>query len=115
MPDPKLPQAPSHLAPETRRWWRSVVENYELEEHHRKLLTLAGEAWDRACQARRLIADEGPVFHDRFGQPRRHPAVGIEEQCRVQFARILRELDLDGDPHPDVRPPRRGIVRGTVR
>jgi hypothetical protein len=70
------------------------------------------EACDRrAAQARVLIADEGPVWTDRFGAPRKHPAVQIEEVARLQFARMMRELDLDGDPRPDVRPPRRGTVR----
>ena len=28
--------------------------NWRLEEHHSRLLTMAAEAWDRACQAREI-------------------------------------------------------------
>jgi P27 family predicted phage terminase small subunit len=101
-------RAPAHLSAATRRWWTSVLEDYDLEEHHVRLLTLAAEAWDRAAEARQLLATDGPVYHDRFGAPRKHPAVSIEENARLAFARLVRELDLDGEPGPDPRPPRRG-------
>ncbi len=71
--------------------------------------TLAG--WGRHLDARNpcvLLETEGLVFRDRFGTPRRHPAVGIESENRIAFARLLRELDLEGTPLPDPRPPRRG-------
>jgi hypothetical protein len=47
---------PKHLQPATRQWFASVVEDYELEPHHVRLLTLAAEAWDRGVQAREAIA-----------------------------------------------------------
>jgi hypothetical protein len=40
---------PSHLKPATKRWFVEVCEQFELEEHHRKLLTAAAECWDRDC------------------------------------------------------------------
>lgn len=100
--------APSHLRPETRAWWRAVVADFELEEHHVKVLTMAAEAWDRAVEARERVADEGAFYRDRFGAPKSHPALVIERDCRLSFARLLRELNLDGQEPPDVRPPRIG-------
>ena len=100
-------RAPAHLEPSTRKWFRQVVEEYDLGPHHVRLLTLACEAWDRAQQARELLAKSGPVINDRFDQPRAHPAVAIERDTRIAFARLVRELDLDGDPLPDPRLPRR--------
>jgi ribosome modulation factor len=41
-------RAPAHRRPETRRWFEHVTEEFELEQHHVRLLTLAGEAWDSA-------------------------------------------------------------------
>jgi P27 family predicted phage terminase small subunit len=99
--------APKHLTAATRRWWAVVVAEYDLEPHHLRLLQLAGEAWDRAAEARSILKCEGITYHDRFGAPRKHPAVSVEEAARMAFARILRELDLEGEPQPDVRPPRR--------
>jgi phage terminase small subunit len=92
----------------TRRWWVSVVATYRLEEHHVRLLTLAGEAWDRAAQAREVLARDGIVVSDRYGAPKAHPAVAIERDARIAFARMVRELDLDGEPTPESRVPRIG-------
>ncbi len=106
---PKGPKVPPWLEEPTRAWWLSTVAEHDLlEEHHLRLLTLACEAWDRGQQARAQIADEGPTYVDRFDAPRMHPAVKIEHDARIDFARILRELDLDGAPGPDPRQRRRG-------
>jgi hypothetical protein len=85
-----------------------VVEEFELEEHHVKLLTLAAEAWDRGQQARAVLDAEGISYVDRFGAPRSRPEVAVERDSRIAFARLLRELDLDVDTRPDPRPPRGG-------
>jgi len=101
------PRPPKHLTAASKRWWRAVLDDYALEEHHLRLLTLAAEAWDRAQQARETLAAEGTTYLDRFGAPRKHPAVSIEEQASSRFMRLLRELDLEGEPRPESRPPRR--------
>src|SRR4051794_2508974 len=90
--------APKHLSEHTRRWWQSVVSDYQLEPHHLRLLQLAGESWDRCCGAREAIQEHGTTYTDRFGAPRLRPEVGIERDCRLAFARLIRELDLDVEP-----------------
>lgn len=104
----RLPTPPRYLSDTAKSWWRGVVADYELDESSLKLLTEAATAWDRIQQARVLLESAGLTFTDRFGTPRRHPAVGIESEARIAFARLLRELDLEGSPLPDPRPPRRG-------
>lgn len=99
----RRPKAPAHLRPATRAWYNQIVTDYQLESQHLRLLSLAAEAWDRAEQAREILAKDGPVYTDRLGAPRKHPAVSIEENARLAFARLLRELDLDGEPHPGYR------------
>ena len=95
---------PEHLSLESREFYVHVSGNYELDKQHMKLLQLACEAWDRSQEAREIITNAGgPVFEDRFGQPRPHPAVRIEQESRSQFTRILRELDLEGEPWPAKR------------
>jgi P27 family predicted phage terminase small subunit len=101
------PTAPKRLRAATRRWWTEVVRDYDLEPHHLRLLTLACEAWDRCQQAREILRRDGIVTTDRYGSPKAHPAVAIERDSRLAFARLLRELDLDGEPLPDPRMPRR--------
>ncbi|MGI8830544.1 MAG: P27 family phage terminase small subunit, partial [Candidatus Limnocylindria bacterium] len=96
----RLPTPPRYLSDTAKSWWRGVVADYELDESSLKLLTEAATAWDRIQQARVLLESAGLTFTDRFGTPRRHPAVGIESEARIAFARLLRELDLEGSPLP---------------
>jgi len=101
------PAAPRHLSSTSRRFWRDTLKNFELEAHHRRILQAALEAWDRMTEARETIAQEGATYRDRFGAPRKHPSVSIEESARTAFLRAIRELDLEGEPGPDPRPPGR--------
>ncbi len=100
--------APKHLAATTRKWWISVVDEWQLEDHHKRLLTLAAEAWDRAVQAREAIDEHGLTYQDRFDTPRARPEVNIERDSRIAFSRLLRELCLDDVAPPEARPPRAG-------
>lgn len=99
------PKAPKHLDATTRKWWENVVTEFELEPHHVRLLTLAGESWDRCVQAREAIAEHGLTFVDRFGTPRSRPECAIERDSRIAFARLIRELNLDVDAPGDSRAP----------
>jgi hypothetical protein len=79
---------------------------YELEEHHTRLLVFACQAFDRAEQAREILAREGLTFEDRFGCPHARPEVAVERDSRLAFARLIRELDLDiPAPTAPSRPP----------
>lgn len=101
-----VPKPPKHLRPSTAKWFRSVVEEFDLEPHHVRLLALASEAWDRCQSAREVIDKDGMTFDDRFGQPKARPEVGIERDSRIGFARLIRELALDVDAPGENRPPR---------
>lgn len=100
MTAPKRPAPPAHLSASMRAWWRQVVADYDLEPHHLLLLAQACEAHDRATQAREQVDAAGPVTTDRFGQLRAHPAVQIERDSRAAFARLVRQLDLEGEGDP---------------
>jgi P27 family predicted phage terminase small subunit len=95
---------PTHLRAETQRWWAGVNAEYALEPHHLKFLTLAAESWDRASTARETLAEHGLFYNDRWGAPRKHPAVSVAEAATIAFARLCRELDLSEDSAPDNRP-----------
>ena len=98
--------APKHLRRSTKEWFASVVEQYELDEHHVKMLTRCAEAWDRGEEAREALAKHGLVFLDRFDSPRSRPEIAIERDARTGFFRGLRDLDLDcGTPSEPKRPP----------
>jgi phage terminase small subunit len=106
-------KAPKHLRPATKRWFESVLEDYELQEHHVRLLTLASEAWDRAEEAREVLGRDGLTYIDRFGAPRSRPEIAIERDSRIAFARLLRELDLD--TNSPAEPPRLPGLRSNRR
>ena len=96
---------PKHLRADTAAWFRSVMKEYELEEHHTRLLIKACDAWDRSEQAREALAEHGMTYEDRFGAPRARPEVAIERDSRLAFARLVRELGLDVATPAESRPP----------
>jgi phage terminase small subunit len=100
----KSRRAPSYLRPATREWWRATDAAYELDAHHRLLLTVACKSLDRAEESRLTLLKEGSFFTDRHGARKVHPAVNVERDNHALFARILRELQLDAGPESP-RPP----------
>lgn len=99
--DPPAFKVPKHLRRPTQIWVKSVLSDYDLEEHHYKLLIAAAESWDRLCSAREIIDRDGMTYTDRFGQPKARPEVAIERDNKVVMARLLRELALDAEPPAD--------------
>ena len=51
-----------------------------------------------------MIAETGLTSKTRDGE-KLHPAVRIETDSRLAFARLLRELDLDVDPPAEAKRP----------
>ena len=101
-----MKQAPKHLRKETRHWFNAVQRGWELEEHHEKLLTAASECWDRLQMAREAIAKEGMTVPTRDGGLKAHPCLAVERDCRIAFARLIRELQLDVETPEEPRMPR---------
>jgi phage terminase small subunit len=100
---PKGPRAPLHLSKKTREWWQRIVESYDFEDFELRLLTAAGEAWDRKEAARQAIEKQGLTYLDRFQQPATRPEVAIERDSRLAFFRCMRQLALSEEP-PEDRP-----------
>ncbi len=99
------PAALKHLSNASRRWYQQITSEFFLETHHLPLLLAAAECWDRATQARELLAAEGLCFKDRHGHIRPHPAASIETTNKALFSRLLRELALDVSEPEESRPP----------
>jgi hypothetical protein len=78
------------------------------EAHAIKLLTIAAEAIDRREEARATIAKDGAYVLDRYGCTKAHPALAVERDQAVIFARALRELALPLGNADSSRPPRVG-------
>jgi hypothetical protein len=101
------------LRPLTRAWWTWACENFEFEEHHLRLLTLAAEAWDRGVVANEALRKLGLTYNDKYGCPHPRPEAAIARDSAVIFARLIRELQLDIAPPDEVRPP--GLGQGKRR
>lgn len=90
---------PSHLSPAARRWWTQMQREYQISDAGGlSLLAAAADAWERCREARELLAKDGVVTTDRFGQMQPHPAVRIEHASRAQLLQALKQLNLDLEP-----------------
>jgi len=90
------PPPPKHLSVEGRRMWSKLLDEFALDDAAGlALLQAACEARDRSQQARQMIAKDGLVLEDRFGQQKAHPACAIERDARGQMIAALRALRLD--------------------
>jgi phage terminase small subunit len=105
VPD-RLPAPPKGLSVEARRFWHSVVAEYELEAHHLSVLERACEQLDRLRAANGAIAEHGLLVAGRFGL-RPNPAVNMARDATVLHLRALRELGLDLEAPATSRPPSR--------
>lgn len=98
--------APESLSSRSADLWSTVVADYVLEPLELELLRLCLEALDRVDDARAEIDQHGPFVVDRFGSRKPSPALAAERDARIAYARLWRELALDGPPAADSRPRR---------
>lgn len=61
----------------------------------------AMESFDSMRDAQRIIADEGRMIEDRFGQRKSHPMCTVEKDSRAQMLSSLKALNLDIQPTHD--------------
>lgn len=93
------PKPPTALSREAKRWWRELVDQYDLDDVAAELiLQTALEAFDRMRRAQTIVKRDGEVVSDRFGQLRAHPGVIIERDARSAMMAALRQLNLDLEP-----------------
>lgn len=103
------PKAPSSLGKTGRIFWRRVHATWgDFDARHLELLRMACEALDRAEQAREAIRRDGITVPTADGTSiKSHPALGVERDCRIGFARLMRELGLPETENLDPRIPRK--------
>ncbi len=86
-----MKRPPDHLSAEMKKFWRSILAEYELEPDAALILRTACEQFDRAQQARAEIERDGLVADGN----RRHAACDVEKTAVGLFLRSLRQLGLD--------------------
>ncbi|MCW5976934.1 MAG: hypothetical protein KIT09_02600 [Bryobacteraceae bacterium] len=84
------------LSLEARKFYDRVKHDWNIHDAA-GLLTLltACQALDRLRQAQGILAAEGIVLTDRFGQPKPHPATQVEKEARAGLLASIKALDLD--------------------
>lgn len=107
-------KSPPGLKASGRRLWKSVVDEYELEEHEHRLLLEMARTADMLDALQALVDRDGPI-HPETG--RAHPALVEARQLRIAFARLSGALRLPAGDENDHqsgarRPQRRVGVRG---
>ena len=96
------PTPPKDLSVAAKRWWREIEAEYGIEDAGGLLvLQSACEAFDRMRQAQAILAAEGLVTRDRFGQAKVHPAAIVERDSRAQLLAAIKQLNLDLEPLKD--------------
>lgn len=98
---------PKYLGKAGKAFWLKTEAEYNFEtEHEYKSLADACVCRDTIAKCRLLIADDGPVISDRFGQPKKHPALKAMHDSQRLFLSICRELQLSVADDEALRPPR---------
>lgn len=104
--EPQADEPPDLRAP-GQAFWRTTLEEFQLEDFHKKLLYHAAQCLDRLEEARLILERDGLTSWSSSGE-KVHPALVIEKDQKKLFAQLVRELrlDHDGGDKKEVRRPR---------
>jgi P27 family predicted phage terminase small subunit len=101
-----IPKAPKYLGKAGKKYWKRVVNGYDLQVQDYEILANACECLDRIDQARETIAREGAWCGGDGRLLREHPAQKTERDNKKLHSQLVRELCLDADNQPEKpRPP----------
>jgi P27 family predicted phage terminase small subunit len=92
---PGPPKAPKKLSKEAREIWNRVMAQWALDQAGLIVLAQALESLDRMRQAQSVLAEQGIVAVDRFGQSKPHPAFLVERDSRSSMLRAFKQLNLE--------------------
>jgi hypothetical protein len=88
-----VPRPPDGLQTSGRRLWRSIMADYELEQHERELLRQACRTADLLDDLQAVLDRDGPMADSSQGI-RAHPAATEARQQRIVLARLLAALQV---------------------
>ena len=105
-----VPNPPAGLKRSGRALWRSVLTDYELDEHETTILKEACRTVDSLDALQTILDNEGALAESPQGK-RVHPALPELRQQRIALARLIVALRIP-QGMDDGRTQRRGGVRG---
>lgn len=110
-----IPNPPKGTGKPGAALWRSVLADFDLEEHERALLVEAVRTVDLLAELDQAVKAEGAVVNSPQGR-KANPAAVEARQQRIALARLLAALRLpsgdEGDKQATARPQRRVGARG---
>jgi hypothetical protein len=114
----KAPPVPRGSGPAGRKLWRSVVTDYQLEQHEECLLIQAVRCADLLDDLAEALDGAELTVTNRFGEPVTNPLITEQRQQAIVLARLLAAMRLPSGDEAD-RPQRRSVrgaygVRGAV-
>ena len=122
MTDPRIPPAPKGAGAAGKRLWRSILAEYELEEHEAALLREMVRTVDQLDDLAAVVASDGLMVRGPGLAERVHPAVVEARQLRIALARLAAALRLPAGDEASAdakvgtrRPQRRVGIRGPYR
>lgn len=97
--------APRGLATPGRRFWRQVLEDYELSESEMTLLGACCRTIDEIARLEGVLRDAPTMVPGSQGQMRVHPCFSELRGHRVSLVRLMAALGLrDADAEADEDP-----------
>jgi hypothetical protein len=122
MPDQPVSAAPRGAKAAGKRLWRSVLQEYELEEHEAALLREMVRTVDQLDALQAAVDRDGLMVAGPGMARRVHPAAVEARQARIALARLAAALRLPAGDEDSAdaktgtrRPQRRVGVRGPYR
>lgn len=85
----RIPAAPRGCGAAGRKLWRSVIAEYELEQHEMALLERACRVADTCADLQAVVDREGVMSANRFGDSIAHPALVELRQESIVLARLI--------------------------
>ena len=121
MGDQRPPAAPAGSKTSGKRLWRSILAEYELEEHELALLREMVRTVDELDALAGAVDRDGLMVAGPGLAKRVHPAAVEARQARIALARLAAAMrlpagDEEGDAKAGTRRPQRRVgVRGPYR
>jgi P27 family predicted phage terminase small subunit len=111
-----LPKPPTHLGKHGKAAWTSLQREYGIgDAGGLHLLGVVADAVDRMREAQAVLAKDGALIHDRYGCPKAHPALKVENDARSGMLTALKMLNLDLEPVKPIGRPAGSFNFGTGR
>jgi hypothetical protein len=109
-------RAPRNLGPEGRKLWRSIVEDYELDQHELALLAVACRTVDRLEDLALALVGAPLTMTNSKGDAVSNPSLIEQRMQAVALTRLIASLRLPSGETEEgdlIRPQRRGAARGS--